>query len=83
MTLLAFAAVLTVVLLWMWIERRLRLGAACCRRAVQQSIDIACPRAHSSKPAARCRSDRFVGRQAALPTPFGEETLPDVHICSE
>jgi len=25
---------------------------ACCRRAVQQSIDIACPRVHGSKPAA-------------------------------
>ena len=25
----------------------------------------------------------IVGRQAALPTLFGEETLPDVHICSE
>ena len=24
-----------------------------------------------------------VGRQAALPTLFGEETLPDVHLCSE
>jgi len=24
-----------------------------------------------------------VGRQAALHTLFGEETLPDVHLCSE
>jgi len=26
---------------------------------------------------------RTVGREAALPTLFGEETLPDVYLCSE
>ena len=31
----------------------------------------------------RHRNNKSVGRQAALPTLFGEETLPDVHICSE
>jgi len=34
-------------------------GRACCRRAVQQSIDIACRGSHSSKPAARCCSSRI------------------------
>ena len=34
----------------------LKGGRACCRRAVQQSIDIAARRALSNKPAARCCS---------------------------
>jgi len=35
---------------------------ACCRRAVQQSIDIACPRVHGSKPAAAACGGLILGQ---------------------
>ena len=42
-----------------WCGYGSKSGRACCRRAVQQSIDISCRRARSSKPAARCCSGRI------------------------